>query len=368
VVCGKDIPRGETAWVLPAKSETILEHIRNGAILPAQAYTNTEPKSADGLAPGVYIRICGECKNITVRCSLCGLPVKDQGIRTSDGRTICQRESATVVMDEDAARELFQSARETAVDVAGDFFALKNSGVNVHISDVFDTHSTDKMHTLAISTSTHSGSEVVHYVSIKTGRPKHEVFYSCIHEYTHLWINENMGDHQIERSTVEGLCELMAYKVAEARKDAASQKEIMGNPYTKGRIKELVQYASEEDLSVMFAWVKNGTTSTLTEGLATATQARSKPAEVPLDVQVARAQLARPQPQNETLAINGTIKGAKGTLILLNGGLILGKGESGVVKLNGQPFKIRCVDIQSDAATFQYENSSDIVTISLQRH
>ena len=368
VVCGRDIPRGETTWVLPAQSETILDHIRNGAILPTQVYTNTDPKSPDGLIPGVYVRICDTCRQINVRCSLCGLPVKDQGVRTSDGRTICPREAATVIMDEDGARELFQSAREAAVDVADNFFALKNPSVNVRITDVFDAHSKDKLHTLAISKSTRAGSEVVHYVSINTGRLKSEAFYSCVHEYTHLWINENIEGHNIEPSTIEGLCELMAYKVAEARGDVAAQKEILANPYTKGRVNQLVQYASEEDLAVIFAWVKNGTSPTLTEGLATATQARLKPADVPLDVQVARAQLARPHPQIETLSINGTIHGAKGTLILLNGGLILGKGEAGVVKLNGQSLKIRCVDIQADIATFRYENATNVVTLSLQRH
>src|SRR5204863_530583 len=172
----------------------------------------------------------------------------------------------------------------------------------------------------------------------------------------------------IEPSTIEGLCELISFKVAEARKDAVAQKEILANPYTKGRINQLIQYAADEDLSAIFAWVKNGTTSILTEGLATATQASRKPAVVPLDVEIARAQVARPQAKNETLSINGTIKGAKGTLLLLNGGLVLGKGESGAVKLNGQSFKVRCVDIQSETATFQYENSSDIITLSLHAH
>jgi hypothetical protein len=239
--------------------------------------------------------------------------------------------------------------------------------VNVHVTDVFDTRSRDKMHTLAISKSTPSGSDLVHYVSVYTGRPKQEAFYSCVHEYTHLWINENAGAHKIEPSTVEGLCELMAFKVAEARRDATAQKEILANPYTKGRVNQLVQYSDEEDLSAIFAWVKNGATERLTEGLATAIDTKLKPVEVPLDVQVAEAQLARPRPKNETLTINGTIKGAKGTLILLNGGLILGKGESGFVKINGQSSKIRCVDIQSDTATFQYQNSPDVITLPLQR-
>lgn len=370
VVCGREFVSGETTWVLPANSDIILDHIRTGVILPTQVYTNnTDANDKDGLAPGVYIRICDDCKKITVRCSICGLPVKDGGVRTSDGRNICRLEAATVIMDEDAARDLFQSARDAAVDMAGDFFKLKNPAVNVHTADVFDAHSRDSMHTLAISKSTMSGPEMVHYVSIYTGRPRQEAFYSCVHEYTHLWINENVGNHTIEKNTIEGFCELTAYKVAEARNDLAAEKEILANPYTKGRIKELVQYASEEELSVMFAWIKNGTTPTLTEGLATATAARLKPAEVPLDVQVARAQSAgAPRPQNETLAINGTVKGAKGTLVLLNGGLILGKGESGMVKLNGQPQKIRCIDIQSDAATFQYENSPGVVTLSLKMH
>ncbi len=369
-VCGKALKVGiDQTWMLDAGSERLQESIKSGLFLPSQVYTNTDT-ALTNLHVGTYICLCEDCHKIVNRCSLCNLPIKDKSVRTSDGRWICPRDLPLVVMDEDAARELFESARETAVDVVGNFFALKNPNVNVHVADVFERSvSRDGMHTMAISKTTDSGTELVHYVSVYTGRPKDEAFYSCVHEYTHLWINENIDEHEIEPNTREGFCELIAYKVAESRGDAAAQKRILSNTYTKGRIKDLVQYASEEDLSAILNWIPHGTTRRLAEGLATATAAKLKPSEIPLDIRISEAQAqarrAQQNLQNETVAINGIIHTPRGTLVLLTGGLILGKGDSGSLKLNGQFTHIKCIDIQADSAVLQLEDSTNALTLKL---
>lgn len=369
-VCGNVIPPGVKAWVAPLEGDRLQEAFKAGKFASTSIFTNSDPKNPKGLKVGVYLRFCDHCYNIPDRCSLCGLPINDQAkaFRTSDGRWICVRDVSSVVLDEDAALELFESAREAAVDVIGDFFALKNPKVSVHVTDVFDrTVGADGLHTMAVSKTTDSGSELVHYVSVYTGRPKQEAFYSCVHEYTHLWINENIHEHDIENDTREGLCELVAYKVAEARKDVAEQKRILDNPYTHGRIKDLVQYADEEDMAAILSWVPNGTARELAAGLATTTALKAKPPEIPLDVQIAEAQLARSQPpsQKETLGLNGIIHTPKGMMILLNGGLILKKGESGVVKLNGQPSRVRCAEIGTDAAVVQLDNSTNMLRLTV---
>src|SRR4051812_40642949 len=87
VVCSNLIHLGQTSFVLPAKSETILEHIKTGAIANSQLYTNSDPKNPNGLAVGLYVRVCETCNKIDVGCYICRLPVlKKKSVRTTDGR------------------------------------------------------------------------------------------------------------------------------------------------------------------------------------------------------------------------------------------------------------------------------------------
>jgi hypothetical protein len=368
-ICGTTIPRGVRLIPVPAMNGPLKDAVDAGDFASTAIYTRSVTNGTETVVISA-LWICDACRQIPDRCSLCRLPINDpaKAFRTSDGRWVCSRDFPLVVMDEDSARELFESARDAAVDVIGDFFTLKSQKVNVRVTDVFDRAiGADDLHTMAVSKTTDSGSEIVHYVSLYTGQPKKLAFYSCVHEYTHLWINENIHQHEIEADTREALCELVAYKVAESRKDTVEQRRIIENPYTRGCIKDLVQYASQEDMSAILNWVPNGTTPRLAEGVATATALKAKPPEIPLDVRVSEAQLARAQsqPKKETLGLNGIIHTPKGTIILLNKGLILGKGESGVLTLNGEQSRIRCIDIATDSAVVQWENSTNTLTLTV---
>jgi hypothetical protein len=57
------------------------------------------------------------------------------------------------------------------------------------------------------------------------------------HEYTHAWLRENIAkDRQIDGDTVEGFCELVAYKLMVLRGEEREQKVIQANLYSRGQI------------------------------------------------------------------------------------------------------------------------------------
>ncbi len=355
-LCGKAISGDGPRYTVFSKSEIVIGYVKSGAISPSQAHT----KFLNDIDSGVYVHLCDTCNNLYKFCSVCGLPVPDDTMRTGDGRLICAREASDVLMDAVTADKIFQSAQREAVNLINNSFGLNQSDVTVRVADNLSTTRfifSGDTHVLAISETQTSRKGVTHRVFVRTGQTKQQAFYSCIHEYTHLWINENVGNHDIEPNTIEGICELIAYKVAERRSDSVAQKIMLHNTYTHGRLQDLIQYNTREMLSKVLDWVRDGTTYKL-----------PKP-DVPLDIQIALAQAAtRPQKQVETLSVNGTIHTAKGTLVLLTSGLILGKGESGMIKINGQSSKIRCLDIKSDTAVLQFENSTNLINLTLQRH
>ena len=46
---------------------------------------------------GEKILVCSDCIKLPL-CSICGLPVKDNGIALPDGRYLCARDAKTVVL------------------------------------------------------------------------------------------------------------------------------------------------------------------------------------------------------------------------------------------------------------------------------
>ena len=64
----------------------------------------------------------------------------------------------------------------------------------------------------------------------------------CAHEYTHTWLHENVpSDRALDRDTVEGFCELVAYKLMTQRHEEGEKKVILANAYTRGQVNAFVQ-------------------------------------------------------------------------------------------------------------------------------
>lgn len=69
------------------------------------------------------------------------------------------------------------------------------------------------------------------------------------HEYTHIWINENRGDHKIEPQTMEAICEMVASKLARKYKRHAYMRKIETNTYTEGRVGQILPLVNQHGLS-----------------------------------------------------------------------------------------------------------------------
>ena len=61
----------------------------------------------------------------------------------------------------------------------------------------------------------------------------------------------------IAGDTVEAICELTAYKLMEARKQPEHAKAILENPYTHGKIKDLVALEKERGIGLRFELGEN---------------------------------------------------------------------------------------------------------------
>jgi hypothetical protein len=81
------------------------------------------------------------------------------------------------------------------------------------------------------------------------------------HEYAHAWLRENVvKDRRIDPDTVEGFCELVAYKLMSLRGEESEKKAIQANLYSRGQIEILLQAEADYDFYRLTKWMKNGQT------------------------------------------------------------------------------------------------------------
>lgn len=289
--------------------------------------------------------ICDDCEKIKDRCSICGLPVRpdDGHIKTGDGRIICKFDKADVVLTVDQARDLFQRTREEVVDLYGRDFALKTSDVTVNLFDVdywSEKGRSDGLHKFGFSHTRYDGNGgCTHEVILLSGRTREEMIAVAAHEYTHLWINENRpASHHIDGETVEAICELTAYKLMQQKRDTETQKGILENPYTNGKINDLVAAEREGGTDYILNWVKTGTASTI-DGDANL---------APLPAPSARAPfIAGPRPLPGGLKFSGVMAFGKERLAVVNG-VEFAAGDQKTVKLRDHSVQLRCVEIHDD--------------------
>ena len=214
--------------------------------------------------------VCDDCYKLPNRCSICGLPIRDGdgAIKTDDGRFICKFDKAEAVLDLPEAREVFNDARRELVELYGRSFALKYPDVKVRMFDVdywSEAGRPDGLHAFGFAnTRKSSGGDCTHEVVLLSGRLRSEISATAAHEYTHLWINENRPPgHDIDRDTMEAICELSGYKLMEERNQPEMEKKILANPYTHGEINNLIAIEKENGIGYILKWVRDGTTPTL---------------------------------------------------------------------------------------------------------
>ena len=286
--------------------------------------------------------LCDDCKNLPDHCSICGLPVKpgDGCIKTGDGRFICRFDKDNAIMTLDQAKELFEQTRDEVVDFYGPQFALKNTDVTVTLFDVdywSEKGRRNGLHAFGFASSRPAGNGGwTHEVVMLSGRTREEMTAVAAHEYTHLWINENCpAGHHIDGDTIEAICELTAYKLMQQKKNPEMQKQILENPYTNGKIKDLVWVEREGGTDYVLNWVKTSNADTFDADASLA----------PLPAPVSPTPfIPGPAPLPHSLKFNGSMAFGKELVAVING-KEFAAGDQKTITLRDGSAVVRCLEV-----------------------
>ena len=301
--------------------------------------------------------ICDDCEKIQDRCSICWLPVKDGDghIKTGDGRLICKFDKPNAIMTQDQAQDLFEKTRDEVVDLYGRQFALKYPDVTVNLFDVdywSDKGRENGLHKYGFASSRPAANGArTHEVVMLSGRTRDEMTAVAAHEYTHLWIFENCpATHHIDGDTVEAICELTAYKLMQKKNLPERQKSILENPYTNGKIKDLIAVERDGGTDYVLNWVKNSAAEKFDVDsnlapLPTATPATAAP------------YIAGPRPLPAGLKFTGTMSFGKAPLAVINGDSFA-VGDQKIIKLHDRSVLVHCLQLNAQEATVEVDGKS----------
>jgi hypothetical protein len=318
--------------------------------------------------------LCNDCYRIDIRCDVCQLPIKSDYIQTKDGRYICKYEKDDVVIDEPTAKLLYKSAVDSVLYVSGNRMRLHGPEPDVRLFDIDYWNQTggerkpNAMRRGGFSQTRSVGNRFTHNVILLSGLPKDELVGVSAHEFTHLWINENRPEsRKLEADTIEGICELMAYKVCERAGFTNQLDRIKKNPYTKGRILDALEADRQIGLGRILIWVKSGRGETLPyDGKALASQPPPRSSRPPAPVvqkpsptrpPTAAAgatpqQKAAPQKRAGTgLKLSSIARTARGYRAEING-VQFYQGDLRRVSINGRLANLQCIEVTSRGVMF----------------
>tara|TARA_Y100001934_G_scaffold254441_1_gene320329 strand:+ start:5260 stop:6309 length:1050 start_codon:yes stop_codon:yes gene_type:complete len=299
--------------------------------------------------------LCPDCYRIDTRCDVCQLPIKKDFIKTKDGRYICKFEKDDVVIDEELAKVIFKSAVSSVLYVSSQQMRLRGPYPDVRMFDIDywndngSARMPGKMRRGGFSQTRSIGNRYTHNVILLSGLPKDELISVSAHEYTHLWINENRPESRnIETDTLEGICELVAYKVCERAGFTNQLSRIVKNPYTKGRILDALESSKRMGFADVLNWVKRGNGERLPYR-GSAMTARSTPPPAPN-----RATPARPTPTNSTdsgIRLTSIARTSRGFRAEING-VQFYQGDLKRISIQGRLANLQCIEVTGRSVMF----------------
>ncbi len=214
-------------------------------------------------------KVCADCQKLD-RCSVCGLPVKTGFTRLPDGRILCARESAAAVCAEDEAKEHCRGTRDDLDRLFSRFITFPSDDVEVSIVDKFHLQNLFfapgfQKTCVSVNGATASNplgnGKYLHTIDLLSCMSKPHLMAVCAHEYTHAWMGENVSPGRtaaLDKDTIEGFCELVAYKYMASRQETLEMDYIRRNNYTKGKIDVMIAADTQYGFNAVLDWIKSG--------------------------------------------------------------------------------------------------------------
>ena len=301
--------------------------------------------------------VCTECSQLKDLCFVCQLPVKINFQTLDDGRLLCAEDKQAAIFNPVEARRVFE---ETKRDLATLFPGRLPHDITIQLVDATELDRRGKeakieligdstlglTHTHITSTSKQTNFE--HTIYLLNGLGRARLASVCAHEFAHTWINENVpSTRQLDPDTVEGFCELVAYKTTVQRQDTVLQNLILSNGYTKGEIQRFVTADAQHPFTRVLDWMKTGADGVLPpkgDGTALALQNEPEP-EFAWPKQVKT-------PVPDLLVLKGIAGTVRQRFALINDTTLV-KNEEAKVRVGQTNVLVRCLDILEKSVVIQ---------------
>jgi Protein DA1 len=175
------------------------------------------------------------------------------------------------------------------------------------------------------------------------------------HEFTHAWLHENIpATRRLEKDTIEGFCELVAYKLMTERREETQKRVILDNAYTRGQVHAFVQAENAHHFQTIIQWLKTGVDESLVETNGARVLAT---ADEPPPVFTWPPPLPRPTAVPGSLRLKG-IAGSPARRFALINDTTLVKNEEARIRVGATNVTVRCLDIHPRSVVIQVQGST----------
>lgn len=305
--------------------------------------------------------VCEACSKLDRTCAICRLPLRSQGRQLEDGRWLCDQDFGRGVFSAAEARRLYEAAFRELQSLLAGTGTLPRDNISVALVDGRELRTQnaslpsehEEQGIMGLTRTRRSAArEFQHQILLINGLSPARLAAVCAHEYTHAWIHENVPpERKLERDTVEGFCELVAYKLMTQRGEDGEKAFILANAYTRGQVNAFVQAETEHHFLRIVSWLKTGVNEVMS-----AANARRALAPEHLDVTVppwpppALFRTAVP----DALVLKG-ISGNQTRRYALINDCTLATNEEGRVRVGQSNLVVRCLEIRKHSALIRVQ-------------
>ncbi len=210
--------------------------------------------------------VCAECAENPKYCFTCRLPAK-KNLDLKDGRILCLRDAKTAVLSGDHAKMLFEEVKRDMIIMLRGAETFPQQNVTFDLVDAQELQSVSRIKrfptthsaVLGITRTRAKQDGYEHEIKVLAGMTPNKFLGVCAHEYGHAWLNENVASgRELDSDTIEGFCELLAYKYISDKGDSVEKKLLLENDYTRGQIDVLVKGEAVYNFYYVTRWVLKG--------------------------------------------------------------------------------------------------------------
>jgi hypothetical protein len=326
------------------------------------------------------VLLCGDCIELPDNCYLCSVPVLKHFTELSDGRVICKRDVSAVVLDDKLALQICEQVKEDLGRQFIRFIAFPETNVTVQLMDRVTLQEMYKVigndyscpNTIGcVEAKTNAGQRFFE-ISILSGQPRENVMTTCVHEYAHIWIIENVPParaKKLGKDAVEGFCELLSFLFAEQQGLTTGKSNILANHYTRGQIHLFIDAHHRYGFADVVDWMIAGDDPLLLgEDLSRLRRlevpAKPKSTNAPLPMVSVVSTPNLPPELPEKLVLQGIIWSKNQPMATING-QNFDLNQEVVLQLSNGLITVRCLEIHPASVVLQTNNAPEHLVLAM---